>query len=263
MQQCFWDRIQGIDLGQDSVAKEVLNIGVKFWSERTECLKKTGFNIYLRWGDPATFTEDRFNAKTEALRYRQITTAYPRAVDSQFFDRGKRLWHYDNAEKVKQDRIARVERTAEQKKEMEALAAQKAAAEQLAKQKEQSEIAARSAAFVKTFGVTHFVTAEQLNANPFVYQGQVVAVYAVFLQMNSATDGLFSSSGPTDALLVSAIPSGKFTQSNVMTMLAARVLGKQEIKLPILGPTLVPHLSFVGSAFCQKQRCADYAINLK
>ena len=46
-------------------------------------------------------------------------------------------------------------------------------------------------------------------------------------------------------------------------MLAGRVLGKQEIKLPILGPTLVPHLSFVGSAFCQKQNCLDYAIYLK
>jgi hypothetical protein len=27
--------------------------------------------------------------------------------------------------------------------------------------------------------------------------------------------------------------------------------------------TLVPHLSFVGSAFCQQQFCGEYAINLK
>ena len=79
--------------------------------------------------------------------------------------------------------------------------------------------------------------------------------------MNSATDGIFLLG--SDALLVSAIPSGRFTQARSMVMLAGRVLGKQEIKLPILGPTLVPHLSFVGTVFCQKQGCADYVINLR
>jgi hypothetical protein len=48
-----------------------------------------------------------------------------------------------------------------------------------------------------------------------------------------------------------------------MVMLAGRVSGNIEIKLQVLGSTLVPHLSFVGSAFCQQQGCSEYAINLK
>lgn len=132
-----------------------------------------------------------------------------------------------------------------------------------AAQKEQADIQSRSAAFVVANGVKHFVTVTQLAANPFVYQGQVVAVYAVFQQMNSATEGVFSATEFNDVLLVSALPPGRFTQARSMVMLAGRVMGKQEIKLPVLGPTLVPHLSFVGSAFCQKQNCADYSINLR
>lgn len=130
-----------------------------------------------------------------------------------------------------------------------------------AEQKRQSEIAARSGAFVKANGVAHFVTAEQLAPNPFVYKGQVVAIHGVFQQMNSATEGLFSSHDKT--FVVSGIPTARFTQQRSMVMLAGSVLGNIEIKLPVLGPTLVPHLSFVGSAFCQQQECSEYVFNLR
>ena len=130
-----------------------------------------------------------------------------------------------------------------------------------AQQKVQSEIAARSAAFVKANGVAHFVTVQQLAANPFIYQGQVVAIYGVFEQMNSATQGLFLSNDK--AFVVSDIPTARFTQQRSMVMLAGRVLGNIKIELPVLGPTLVPHLSFVGSAFCQEQGGSDYDIRLK
>jgi len=153
------------------------------------------------------------------------------------------------AQKAQQAEVARVQETQR--------AAQRATA-----QREQADIRARSAAFVAAYGIKHFVTIRQLAANPFVYQGQVVAVYAVFEQMNSSTEGLFSGSGFSDALLVSAVPPARFTQPRVMVMLAGRVVGKQEVKLPMLGSTLVPHLSFVESAFCQKQNCLDYSINL-
>jgi hypothetical protein len=137
------------------------------------------------------------------------------------------------------------------------------AAQILGARKAEADIQSRSAAFVTANGVKHFVTIQQLAANPFVYQGQVVAVYAVFAQMNSASEGLFGGGEFSDALLVSGVPSARFTQANSMVMLAGRVIGKQEVKLPLLGPTMVPHLSFVGSAFCQQQRCADYNINLR
>jgi hypothetical protein len=128
-----------------------------------------------------------------------------------------------------------------------------------AEQRKQSEIAARSSAFVKANGVTHFVTVEQLAPNPFVYKGQVVAICGVFQQMNSATQGVFSSHD--QSFVVSGIPTARFTQQRSVVMLAGSVLGNIEIKLPVLGPTLVPHLSFVGSAFCQQQECSEYSIN--
>jgi hypothetical protein len=52
--------------------------------------------------------------------------------------------------------------------------------------------------------------AGSLSANPFVYQNQVVAIYGEFQQMNSATQGLFSSNDKT--FVVSAIPTARFTQ---------------------------------------------------
>lgn len=126
-----------------------------------------------------------------------------------------------------------------------------------AEQRKRSEVAARSAAFVRTNGVAHFVTIQQLVTNPFVYQGQVVAIPGDFEQMHSAAQGLFSSHGRH--FVVSGIPTAMFTQRSAV-LVAGRVLGKIEIKVSSLGSTLVPHLSFVGKAFCQQPGCGDYDI---
>jgi hypothetical protein len=167
-------------------------------------------------------------------------------------------------QQAQQAEVARVQREqqAEAARVQEARRNAQIAAEHATAQKQQADIQSRSAAFIAANGVKHFVTIKQLAANPFVYQGEVVAVYAVFAQMNSATEGLFGGND-LDALLVSAIPPGKFTQANSMVMLAGRVVGKQEVKLPLVGSTMVPHLSFVGSAFCREQGCSEYHINLK
>jgi len=130
--------------------------------------------------------------------------------------------------------------------------AQLAAAQRAAQQKKQRDIAVRSAAFVSANGVRHFVTAKELAANPFIFKGQVVAVHCYFKQMRSATEGLFAY-GDT-FIVVSGVPSTRFTREGPWLLLAGRVQGNKEINFPF-GNALVPHLSYVGSASCDQVNC--------
>ncbi len=52
-----------------------------------------------------------------------------------------------------------------------------------------------------------------------------------------------------DYIVVSDIPKGIFTESGVDVLLAAKVIGKIDIQLPIFGTVSVPHLKFVGISF--------------
>lgn len=247
----FLRRVYGVtakdvDLADEATAGRLVGMAVAFAQEK--CPRPYPFGhlqVYILPGDPATFAAAP--PPTEPTQLTGGIGAYSgkTAQDEQSLNW---VW-FHNRSKEKRDADIAVAAAAKQRE-----------TERAQQNEEQADIQTRSAAFVAAHGVKHFVTVKQLAANPFVYQGQVVAVYAVFEQMNSATEGLFSASEFSDALLVSAIPPGRFTQARSMVMLAGRVVGKQEIKLPVLGPTLVPHLSFVGSAFCQKQNCADYSI---
>ena len=260
---------QEIDLSDDSTALQLLQMGIKFGQEvcppRGEnfqgILRGRTVSVTLKPGAPTTFSA------TNLTVIFPLTggTGFDRPSDTVFgfwsdsepglirgycnAPQALKLSQAYNAQKVRQqNEVLEQERRAEQKKQA-AIAAQ------------QAEIAARSAAFVKANGVKHFVTVQQIAANPFIYQDQIVAIYGEFQQMNSATAGLFSVRDKS--FVVSAIPTAKFTQEGIMVMLAGKVLGNIEIKLPLLGPTLVPHLSFVGSAFCQEHGGRDYDFNLK
>lgn len=228
-----------------------------------------GFILRVHRGDPATLTEDGLNLRryvgvgADNERVRAIQRVYGLEVLRMRTYRGEtRVWkEYENRDEEERETLARRAaaeaaraRTLEQQRQAELAAAAAAHARQ-------AEIASRSAAFVKTHGVRHSLTLEQLAANPFVFQGQVVAVSAVFEQMISPTEAFFSASGTP--LVVSSLPSGRFTQARSIVMLAGKVLGNREIKLPLLGATLAPHIAYVGSAFCQQQRCSDYAIVVK
>jgi hypothetical protein len=163
---------------------------------------------------------------------------------------------YRNEDEERRLRTAAAEAAARrQEREKQAELALKAAA-----QARQDEIARRLAAFLQSNGVGQVVRPDQLAANPFAYQGQIVAVTLVFEQMISPNEGLFSGSGAS--LLVSAVPSGRFTEGRSAVVLAGRVLGNREVKLPLVGATLVPHLSFVGSDSCE-HGCGDYYSPIK
>ena len=253
-----------VDLTDDKTALEILRMGIALGQEQllpANCkLANASFQgqrtphyvtVELRIGDPAAFTTPNppgFNRPGFGTAYDTL----PDEVGAMWSERQATIMRgYRN---VPKDLKLQRQRNEQQARQQNAALEQQRQAEQA----RQAQLAARSAAFVKANGVSRYVTVQQLAANPFVYQGQVVAIYGVFQQMNSATQGLFSSQDKQ--FVVSAIPAGKFTQQNSMVMLAGRVLGNVEVKLPVLGPTLVPNLSFVGSAFCQQQGCSEYSI---
>ena len=252
-----------IDLSDDSTALQLLQMGIKFGQEvcppRGENFQGVPLgrtvSVSLKPGDPATFSVTNLSVIFAVLGGGTAFDTPSDSVSGFWGDSQPSLIRgYQNAPKaLKLSQAYSAQKVRQQNEVLEQ--------ERQAEQKKQSEIAARSAAFVKANGVKHFVTVQQLAANPFVYQDQVVAIYGEFQQMNSATSGLFSVRDKN--FVVSAIPTAKFTQEGSMVMLACRVLGNIEIKLPVLGPTLVPHLSFVGSVFCQQQGGRDYDFNLK
>jgi hypothetical protein len=255
-----------IDLSLELTAKEVLGQGARFAQER--CPKPGQFEnikVLLRWGDPSTLTDDKFykgdrnEDPNQFPRLDLLIAAYPDAVvTARNYDAEKFTWfEYDNIASDSRREAARIRLANEKEMHRQQLIAQQREADRAAVRREQSEIAARSAAFVKTNGVKRFVTIQQLTANPFVYQGQVVAIACDFIQMNSATQGVFSSYG---RVVVSGIPTARFTRPGSLVILAGRVLGNIEAR-PRSG--LVPHLSFVGSAFCRQPGCREYAFNLK
>jgi len=109
--------------------------------------------------------------------------------------------------------------------------------------------------FVKENGVRKRPLKDALFANPFVYEGETIAIASFFYTMLSPTQAVFRMGG--DPVIVSKIPKGLFRSENVKVILAARVLGKTEFKMPLLGPMLVPHLKFVDVYFCSDWICSD------
>lgn len=225
----------GTDLSEDLTARQMIKMGITFGQE--QCPSTTKFYVYLRPGDPASFTDAGKGFEFS----RGDRSGYPADVVGGGWIKDSSAWiiGYQNFPRALKDQQLT----------------------DAAQARQRDAVLARSAAFAKANGVAHFVTIQQLTANPFVYQGQVVAIYGEFQQMNSATQALFSS-GDRPSFVVSSIPAARFTQQRTMVILAGRVLGNIEIKLG-LGATLVPHLSFVGNAFCQQQFCSEYALNLK
>ena len=68
--------------------------------------------------------------------------------------------------------------------------------------------------------------------------------------MESATSGIFIGGGDfAPTIVVSNIPKGLFTASETRVILAGKVLGNIELKLPLLGIMQVPHLKFVDVYF--------------
>lgn len=124
-----------------------------------------------------------------------------------------------------------------------------AQAEQQRLQQEAQRRADFKANLTSQFGVNSWIAPAQLSANPFVYQGRVVAVQTTFDHMLSASEAMFSGD-----LYVSGVPSTMF-QGRVSGILVGRVTGNKGVKTPFGGEALVPALEYVGFHLCNQGEC--------
>lgn len=247
-----------VELSDDAVALQLLQMGIAFGQEQCPrggefyddgVLKRDQYDSYgklrprripisLYFGDPTTFTsadtKNFLDARDRATRSgKWMAPGYNQLLDEVYgfwFDGRPEQIHYTNYPKALKLSLAY---DAQKARERNEVVEKKRQAEQKA--------AAHWSAFLKANRVKQVVTIDQLTANPFVYQGQVVAIGGTFERMNSPTQGIFSARGYR--FVVSHISTARFTRTGSTVVLAGRVLGNVEIRP---GPMVVPHLSFVA-----------------
>jgi hypothetical protein len=124
-------------------------------------------------------------------------------------------------------------------------------------QEERQKARTRFNEFVQKYGVQDWPRGKALSANPFLYEGKSIGIRCTFIQMQTATQGLFMiGGGLLDIFIASNIPKGIFKMKSEV-ILAGRVLGTVETKLPVAGSVMVPHMKFLGVHFCQESACRD------
>lgn len=106
-------------------------------------------------------------------------------------------------------------------------------------------------AFIKKNSVSQFIDTNALEANPFIYEGKIIAVEMRFSEMLTVDRAIF------EGILVSGVPGNLFTAKDTKVVLAGKVLGKTPIKTPFGGEMNVPHLRFVGVHICVNYACSD------
>jgi hypothetical protein len=239
-----------IDLSQEVTVRQLLSMAATF--AQSKCPSPYPFgsiNVYLRPGDPATFTD--YKQGFEYVPAAALGIVYTNPPDSVSASTGGSRFEPDKSQ-LTWRAIRNFGNEIRDRQFAEAAQARQREAELEKKRRAVQEKQNRSAAFAKANGVKRIVTAKELAANPFIFKGQVVAVNCNFKQMRSATEGLFAY-GDT-LIVVTGVPSARFTREGPRLLLAGRVQGNKEIKFPF-GNALVPHLSYVGSASCDQVNC--------
>jgi hypothetical protein len=244
---------QGIDLGDEKKTHSILEEAGRFAKEK--CLKERyATRIYLYQSSeryPGQYKDDY--VVTADL------TTWGNKFHINYYENKivkKRLEEEQLRRQIEEKLVAEERRRQEEERkriEMETIKAKE--------EKERQEALKRLNEFVSKYGVKEWPSSQALYANPFVYEGKTIAIFANFSQMVSPTQGYFlgadSKSGDFDLIVVSDIPKGLFT-SKTLVILACRVLGKTEVKVPLFGGTAsAPHLKFVGVYICKDWGCKD------
>lgn len=108
--------------------------------------------------------------------------------------------------------------------------------------------------FFKTFGVVELADQKSLRSNPFALEGKVVAFVAQFHQMLTSNTALVGDAVFTE------VPKTTFARPQEV-LIAGKVIGNTEVKLPVVGPTLLPSLKFSGVYTCQQNKCRELFLN--
>ncbi len=242
-----------VELSDDAIAQQLLQMGITFGREQCPPdgefgerdkkggLRRRAVSAKLFIGDPTTFTSADIKKFFDG---RQRGNGMVPALN-QLLDEVYGFWRDNKPELIvnytnypKALKLSLAWDAQEARKKAVAFELQRQA-----EQARQAQIAGRWSAFVKANRVRRFVNGSQFAANPFVYEGQVVAMTCIFVRMNSATQAVFSNGNYS--FVVSGIPTTRFTRQGSLVLLAGRVLGNG-------------NLAFVGSVFCQQSGCSDY-----
>jgi hypothetical protein len=104
-------------------------------------------------------------------------------------------------------------------------------------------------AFMQKTQANQLLTVQELQVNPFVYKGQVVAIYTTFKKMISEKEAILG--GFSSNILISDVPSTKFRGQSLL-VIAGQVIGTKNI-----GSGTAPHLKYIDSHICQAPNCDE------
>ena len=159
-----------------------------------------------------------------------------------------------------QQRAAQEQQMADQRRVQDEQARQRAEQARLEAERRNKEAQDRKAAarvifsrFAEQNHIAAWPALADIEANPFIYEGKTIGIRTSFMEMLSKDRGLF---GVQEPILVTEIPPGRFAR-RAEILLAGRVMGKENVKLPFLGDVLVPHLGFVDTYICIEAGCED------
>jgi uncharacterized protein YecT (DUF1311 family) len=104
-------------------------------------------------------------------------------------------------------------------------------------------------------GIQTWVDFSQLNANPFVFKGSVVGIFANFDHMISESEALFAVGG--SGVYVTHVPPAMF-RGQEYVILAGRVTGNHSVKGAFGQDVNVPALEYVGVFNCAQNACQGF-----
>jgi hypothetical protein len=118
------------------------------------------------------------------------------------------------------------------------------------------QIKAKFNDFLQQTGSSMLARVEELQSNPFRYEGVNIAVLARYVAMLDRNTGIFKLKNG-GLLTVSGLDPRHSIMSGVMVVLAGKVTGTAQVPTPFGGSITAPLLSFSGVHVCQMNDCAD------
>lgn len=163
---------------------------------------------------------------------------------------------FTDIEKFKSEEIekARLNKEAKNKRIQQENKAQEES-DRLARQEQQKkwrEERENLEAELKKFKAEGYVTGHELLANPFKYEGSIIAVPLIFIRMLERSVGIFGvgqTGRPTEDIIVSKLPVNLFGDNSLLpdyTLLIVKVKGTTEVSNRFGAKFKTPHLEYVA-----------------
>ncbi len=183
-------------------------------------------NIRAYWNRPNLEEMQQFSNRHGAQAYKAMK------------EKAEAKRHAERAERARLEQAAREEESsrkeAERKRE-----AEQARAEQAAKEEAVS-------AFAEDNGAEMIISMNELQANPFALEGDVVGVEGAFIRMVERDAALFAD-GAARPILLRDVPSDRFVDQMKAYLLVGEVKGTEEVNVPELGGQVsMPALDYVA-----------------